>query len=94
MEVGQLAEGLSQGFLIFISLRENNHHRLPTSIAVVPLRENLPEKLVLGCQLQSAPCGGELRLGVDLDIVELLHGGIETDVRLKTKKILIVSSNL
>ena len=36
--------------------------------------ENLAEKEIIGRQLQPAPCRGELRPGVDLDVMELLHG--------------------
>ena len=70
-EVRQCVEGLSQSVLIFI--REDDHHRLLTSVAVIPLGENLPEKRVLGCQLQPASSGGNLRSSVDVNIMELIH---------------------
>ena len=70
-EVRQCVEGLSQSVLIFT--RENDHHGLPTALAEVHLGENLPEKQIVGCQLQPAGGGGHLGSSEDLDVMELLH---------------------
>ena len=81
-EVCQLVEGLPQSGLVFI--RENDHHRLPTTLAEFHLGENLPEKRNLGSQLQPATGGGDLSSGVDLHVVKLLHCGEIRSFCLKT----------
>ena len=75
-EEREFVEGISHNLLVLV--RDDDPHGVLAAVTELQLGENLPEPGDPGHQLQSGPCGGELRSSVDLHIMELLHGSAET----------------